>query len=1119
MASKRRIKMRKGRLFVLGLLALSAVSVSAAIRNGTIGNGAGTEQTTDFAGQDLHLQGKNLVSYQLSTSEHTLVFEDGFSMSIGASRFSSDGAVVWLETITTEHRGRVSIDYDAVVYLQGGIRAERAKTTNLSESVIEEGESMVVRFAVSGEIFATADKREVADPRGLEIYKKARAAAVPVGPKFVVQPQALVPELEAEETKPIATKKPGLIEGLFGPKEDRKQTTEDRGQKTEAAKVEKKAAVKRPGFIEKLFGVKKEKAEVETAKPKKVDSTFQPSDDAQGRLRPVQAGSPQEVVRRRTEFVKAVEQKRTESERGEEKKPKFIYPINIAPAGEVAPRIEKTPSAIEGRDIATVIGRFYLWQKTEEEGRELLLELQADNAVIFYASEQLKVGQEVQGGPGDVLARGSVEAIYLSGDVVMTEGQRTVRSDEMYYDFLRKKAIAINAVMRTFDAERGIPSYVRAAKLHRIAENVFAAENATLTSSEFYLPQISLNASSVIITDTTEIDEQLGKLSNSSYEAEMRNVRMKLGRHTIFYWPFVRSNLERPDIPIKSLNIGYDNTWGATVETRWYLARLLGLREPPDTDSTLAVDYYGKRGAGTGAEVEYTRQDYYGRVLGYIIRDTGEDKLGRHSSRQNLKPANELRGRFYWMHRHFLPHKWQLTTEIGYASDERFIEGYYRNEYNVGKQETYVHLKRIENNWGVSFLGKVRINDFADVLEELPTAEFHLTGQSLFNDRFTLYSDTMLSNLRQRIGKDHTIAIDESQFSFVSQRVELDLPIRSGKFKIVPYVAGVFGYDDRSGFTRSLVDGSNTGSFGEKNVWIGEAGARVSMQPFWKVYPNVKSRLWDLNQLRHIVRPHLTAAFFAESDSVVEQRDTLNFGISQRLQTKRRAHGVSQRDERTRTVDWMRLDTDFTLVSNPESAGANIGPDRFIWNRPIVPLRVLSAPEIFSGDLINNLHRFEMYGPRRNYFSADYMWRMSDTSMILSDLNYDIQSGVVQQFNIGLVHLRWPNLSLYIGNRYLSRIEILDEKGSSAFTFAATYMLDPRYTIVFAQQFDFDYGANIRSDITLIRRYHRLYWAITFSADASLDRQAVVFSVWPEGIKELAIGPRGYMGLGRAGGY
>jgi hypothetical protein len=136
---------------------------------------------------------------------------------------------------------------------------------------------------------------------------------------------------------------------------------------------------------------------------------------------------------------------------------------------------------------------------------------------------------------------------------------------------------------------------------------------------------------------------------------------------------------------------------------------------------------------------------------------------------------------------------------------------------------------------------------------------------------------------------------------------------------------------------------------------------------------------------------------------------------------------------------------------------------------------------------------------------------------------FDMQSGVVQQLNFGFSRLVWPNLSYYIGSRYLRRVEIDvagdEEKGSNAFTFAATYVLDPRYTIVFSQQFDFDYGANVRSDVTLIRRYHRMYCSLTYSADESLDRQAVVFSIWPQGIPEMALGPRRYTGLSGPAGY
>jgi hypothetical protein len=188
------------------------------------------------------------------------------------------------------------------------------------------------------------------------------------------------------------------------------------------------------------------------------------------------------------------------------------------------------------------------------------------------------------------------------------------------------------------------------------------------------------------------------------------------------------------------------------------------------------------------------------------------------------------------------------------------------------------------------------------------------------------------------------------------------------------------------------------------------------------------------------------------------------------------------------------------------------GPDRFIWNKPFIPLVNRYSTAIPPQDRRGS----DIFGLRRNSFCADYIWRLSDTFALLSDMNFDMQSGVVQQFDVGLSHLRWPNLSYYIGSRYLRRI--LDEKGSNMFTFAATYIIDPRYTVVFSQQFDFECGSNIRSDITLIRRYHRMYWGITYSADESLDSHAIVFSIWPEGVPGLAMGPRRYMELGPSAG-
>jgi hypothetical protein len=87
------------------------------------------------------------------------------------------------------------------------------------------------------------------------------------------------------------------------------------------------------------------------------------------------------------------------------------------------------------------------------------------------------------------------------------------------------------------------------------------------------------------------------------------------------------------------------------------------------------------------------------------------------------------------------------------------------------------------------------------------------------------------------------------------------------------------------------------------------------------------------------------------------------------------------------------------------------------------------------------------------------------------------------------------------------------EKGSNSFVTAMTYRLSPRYVATFSQEYNFDFGKAIRSDLTIVRQYHRLFYALSFSLDESLDRSGIMFSIWPQGVKELAVGSRSHVGL------
>jgi len=988
-----------------------------------------------FTGQDLHLNARNMIickDASFGPGANVLIFEQGFSLAIGANKFSSNKAVVWIDTVRSGYPGQTDTDYNCRIYLQGAVKVKQgtlSRSTDVEQLVLDSGQALVANFLVSGQVFATAAQQSVSssgDFEQLELYQKAVSAASPVREGPVIAKEAVVPSFEEYQGYEVA-EVPGAAEAPVQPEKQRWRI-----------------------------------ADIFKLKLPRIPQLPEPEPEPE----------PEPPV-----------------------KLNFDYPVNLSGVWGVTPDIEKTTT--DGKNIATVIGRFYLWQKKDEKGN--LIEFQADNAVIFYSSED-SFNVEQSSSAGSSFASGSVEAIYLQGNVVMTEGLRSIRAEEAYYDFRKSQALALRAEMKNFDPTRGLPVYLRAQQLKQVSATVFHGDDIVLTSSEFYLPQVSTTASKIVLTDTTAIDARTGEAAkDSTYEGVLYDMRMKYGRQSVFRWPKMKTNFERPDIPLKSVEVSRDSEFGTSVETRWYLAKVLGRKEAEGVESTLAVDYFGKRGAGAGVDIQYEKANYFGNIKAYVLNDkSGEDDLGRN--RKNVSAGDKLRGRFRFQHRHYLPYDWQATVEVSYASDLNFIEWFYKNEFDAGKeQETILHLKRIKNNWGLSILNKVRITNHRTLTEELPTVEYHLKGQSLWDHKLTFYSDSRISRLKDRYGPRSMTTGPQQFYSFASTRNEVDMPFSWKKLKVTPFLAGTFAQEDQAGYTRDV---GNIVKSSDEKVWLGEAGVRLATM-FFRQNNDIKSKFWDINGIRHIVKPHLEGVVFYSGNDTAESRDVVNLGVSQRWQTRRGKKG------NLRNLDWMRLDIDSTWVS--DDAGSSIGPrntygpGKFLWNDPGIP--------------IFDRKRTPYFGMARDSINADYAWRVSDTTTILADSNYDIASSVVQQFNIGVSRYVYPDLTFYIGNRYLRPVITPNargfENGSSAFVSAVSYRLNSRYTIMVSQEYNFDFGKNVKSSIGILRKYHRMYYALSASSDKSLDREAIVFSMWPEGVKELAFGERRYVGASR----
>ncbi|MBN1492065.1 MAG: hypothetical protein JXA69_19280 [Phycisphaerae bacterium] len=755
--------------------------------------------------------------------------------------------------------------------------------------------------------------------------------------------------------------------------------------------------------------------------------------------------------------------------------------------------------------VATAIGHVYVSQGTIDSGD--FLEIRADAAVIFMTPEQPAESQDASGlsddrsltpseaSPTAGTLQGTatvdlgdqfgnaVAGAYLEGNVVLTMGERMIRAPQLYYDFEHDRALILDAVMRGIVPERDLPVYVRAKQIRQLSATEFVARKAMITTSEFHTPHVHIGADRVVLTDRTPRDEtgQITGVFAGKYRAS--HTTMNVGGVPILYWPYSQGDFRQTENALRSARFAFSDDFGVTAQAKWYLFNLLGLETPEGVDASLRTDYFSERGPAVGIDLDYQRDDHYGLLRGYYIHDTGTDNLG--GFRNDLEPDTQDRGRLTWRHRHFLPKDWELTLEMSYLSDPAFLEEYFESEFDEDKeQESLVYLKKQRDNWAFTLLGQWRLMDFVTQTEHLPDAAFHLIGEPL-GGFASVFSESHMGWARYRPdnrrlfehGRMDGTGPSDITFRGIT-RNEIDAPLALGPVKVVPYATGRYGKWDGSPF-----EGSLTQAFGSVGV---RATSRI-----WRLFEDVQSRLLDVNGVRHIITPELTAwASTANKDSFdlhpfdesIEGADDFSgasLAVRQRWQTKRGGPG------RWRVVDWIMLRLEVAAFDNAPENDLPIG--RFYWSRPENSIA-------------------------RNHARGDFVYRISDTTAVFSDANWDLTDGHMALFNLSLAVERTPRYGYFIGYRRIH------ETNSNLLGFGANYQINSKHSIAFREYFDLDRGKTETFDITIIRRFPRWYAALTIDASEVEDTLSVSLSVWPEGLPEAAIGSRRYTGLATSTG-
>lgn len=788
-------------------------------------------------------------------------------------------------------------------------------------------------------------------------------------------------------------------------------------------------------------------------------------------------------------------------------------PASTRPARKTSPvrfKFDNIENTMSDNKVAFVLSGNVAISRQDEQGN--FLEMQAQRAVLFSKLDRLRDAANLEKiqTTADIM-----DAAYLEGDVRVSmtssdpaKGEQRLEAHRVYYEFPTDRAVLTDAVLRAVDPQRQIPLTVRAKTVKQLSEGEFRASNAELSTSSFAVPSYSIRTDKAYVRQEDTGDPRYG--ARTVFNAS--HVTMNFFRVPVFYLPSVAGSLTERGSALRNIQFGNSRNFGWYIQSEWGLLETLGKIPPPDLDISFRADYFGDRGPAGGIDATYgggfvsetsaQPWNFEGEFKSYFVQDTGVDILAK--KRGHIDPANDFRGRVSWEHQHFFDQDWQLQLRSSWISDATFLEEWFQDDFNNDlPQETSIYLKRQKDTEAMTFLSTVQPNNIvtsADLVQEqfevekLPEFGYHRIGDAVAGNKATFFSNNTFGRVRfnksgvdlgdqgyrfsQDVepgrpslglvgvsGLDGPPDVTEDFTDRADLRQEVDFPFALGQIKVVPYAVG------RYTFYSDSPDKSM-----ENRLFAG-TGVRFNTQ-FWKIDNNARSELFDVHRVRHIIEPevHLwTSAqnvdpnelfIYDEPIDAINDISAVQFALRQRWQTKRGS------PNRQRSVDFLTLNVEANFFANQ--------PD----DEDLAPLG-------FRGLFFSSLPESSI---PRDSINTDMTWRISDTTIMLGDAQYNINEQNLATAAVGFVAQRGQRMTYFVGMRYIEELD------SSIATLAFSYDLSRKYTIGTRQSFDFGDETNVYSSFSLLRKFDKFFVMLNYYRDNNDGESGFGFALFPEGL-------------------
>jgi len=611
-----------------------------------------------------------------------------------------------------------------------------------------------------------------------------------------------------------------------------------------------------------------------------------------------------------------------------------------------ADHIKVDAGAIESTVLADgdVVVHYRPASRSDELGA---LRLSAERAVIYAAPTQIQNASES-------LNADDVRGIYLEGAVVAESDQEdyVIRAQRMYYDFVTDRAIMLDAVLRTYDRERGRPVYARATELRQLATEQWSGLGVRLSASSFAKPTLAIGCDTATIRQVPGTIRPDGTRTDQRVEVTGVHNTLRAGGVPIFYWPYFKGYAER--MPMTGQSTSFENYRGVGIEVKWDLPTLLGMEPLTEDTLTLETAGYLKRGPAMGLDWSWNRPGEHGKLdLWGIHDDTNrEEKLSTGIVQQVPKT---WRGQLQFEDRIDLGNDWRVQAQASWISDATFINSWFPKDFQTRREyETSFYVAQDKGSSSLSALVDYSLNDFVSnswllasqgfMLDEFPKASYRRFGNDLF-DTLTYSGDISFSRFKAIIpggtaadnginvnafrgpdvvfGANDDIAdalaqrgIGDDWSSRVTSMHHLTMPLEYGGVQVTPFASAQL-----QGFLQNNASASNEA---EDFRGIGGVGIHATTT-FQRVYNDVHNDSLGLHRMRLLLDPWVRGWLSAANFNPVEEPDydplvdatsrggAVEVGLRHRIQTQRGGAG------RWYDADWLTTNVAATFSTEDAS--------------------------------------------------------------------------------------------------------------------------------------------------------------------------------------------------------